>query len=50
MKKERVRISLDVSKELNEKLKKQAEAQDMTTNALIRLALEDYLKRAEVAE
>ena len=48
MQKERVRISLDVSKELNEKLRRQADRQDMTMNALIRIALEKYLK--EVAE
>ena len=48
MQKERVRISLDVSKELNEKLRKQVDKQDMTMNALIRIALEKYLK--EVAE
>ena len=35
-------------KELNEKLRKQADKQDMTMNALIRIALEKYLK--EVAE
>lgn len=46
MQKERVRISLDVSKELNEKLRKQADKQDMTMNALIRIALEKYLKEA----
>ena len=44
MQKERVRISLDVSKELNEKLRKQADKQDMTMNAIIRIALEKYLK------
>jgi len=48
MKKDHIRISLDLSKELNEKLRKQAENQDMTINALIRIALEKYLK--EVAE
>ena len=48
MKKDRIRINVDVSKELGEKLKKQAEKQDMTVNALIRIALEKYLK--EVAE
>ena len=48
MKKERVRINLDISKDLNEKLRKQADKQDMTMNALIRIALEKYLK--EVAE
>ena len=46
MQKERVRISLDVSKELNEKLRKQVDKQDMTMNALIRIALEKYLKEA----
>lgn len=50
MKKERIRINLDVSKELNEKLRLQADKQDMTMNALIRLALEYYLKKIEVAE
>ena len=48
MKKEHIRISVDVSKELNEKIRKQADKQDMTMNALIRIALEKYLK--EVAE
>ena len=48
MQKERIRISLDVSKDLNEKLRKQADKQDRTMNALIRIALEKYLK--EVAE
>ena len=48
MKKERVRINLDISKELNERLRRQADKQDMTMNALIRIALEKYLK--EVAE
>ena len=48
MKKERIRINLDISKELNEKLRKQADKQDMSMNALIRLALEKYLK--EVSE
>ena len=46
MKKERVRINLDISKELNEKLRTQADKQDMTMNALIRIALEKYLKEA----
>lgn len=48
MKKEHIRISVDLSKELNEKLRAQANKQDMTMNALIRLALEKYLK--EVSE
>ena len=46
MKKERIRINLDISKELNEKLRTQADKQDMTMNALIRIALEKYLKEA----
>lgn len=48
MKKNHIRVSLDLSKELNEELRKQANKQDMTMNALIRIALEKYLK--EVAE
>lgn len=48
MKKERIRINLDISKDLNEKLRKQADKQDMSMNALIRIALEKYLK--EVAK
>ena len=48
MKKNHIRVSLDLSKELNEKLRKQADKQDTTMNALIRIALEKYLK--EVAE
>lgn len=50
MKKEHIRISVDLSKELDEKVRKQADKQDMTINALIRLALEYYLKKIEVAE
>ena len=44
MKRERVRINLDVSKDLNERLRKVAEEKDMTMNAFIRLAIENYLK------
>lgn len=47
MKKERIRINLDISKELNEKLRKQADKQDMSMNALIRIALEKYLKEVD---
>lgn len=47
MKKERVRINLDISKDLNEKLRKQADKQDMSMNALIRIALEKYLKEVD---
>ena len=38
----------DEIKELNEKLRTQADKQDMTMNALIRIALEKYLK--EISE
>lgn len=44
MKKEHIRISIDISKDLNEKLRKQVDKQDMTMNALIRIALEKYLR------
>lgn len=44
MKKDHVRISIDVSKDLNERLRKAAEKKDMTMNAFIRLAIENYLK------
>lgn len=44
MKKDHVRISIDVSKDLNERLRKAAEEKDMTLNAFIRLAIENYLK------
>lgn len=44
MKKERVRINLDISKDLNEKLRQEADKRDMSMNALIRLALENYFK------
>ena len=45
MKKQRVRINLDVSKELNEALRAVADKKDMTLNALIRIAIEEYLKK-----
>lgn len=44
MKKDHVRISIDVSKDLNERLRKAAEEKDMTMNTFIRLAIENYLK------
>ena len=44
MKKERVRINLDISKELNEKIRQMANKKDMTINAFIRVALEYYLE------
>lgn len=48
MKKERVRVNFEASKELIEKAKTAAEEKDITLSYLIRLALEAYLK--EVAE
>lgn len=48
MKKNHVRVSVDLSVELNKKLRKQAEVQDMTLNALIRIALEKYLANTAV--
>lgn len=48
MKKERVRINLDVSPELAEKLKVEADKKDITLNATIRLILQKYFEvRAE---
>ena len=44
MKKERIRINLDISKELNEKIRQMANDKDMTINAFIRVALEYYLE------
>lgn len=44
MKKDHVRISVDLSKDLNEKLHKEADKRDITMNAFIRLAIENYLK------
>lgn len=42
MKKERIRINLDVSPELAEKLRAEADKKDITLNATIRLILQDY--------
>lgn len=47
MKKSRIRINLDVSKELGEKLKLQAELEDKTVNALLREIIYDYIKSKE---
>lgn len=44
MKKERVRVNFDASKELIDKAKLIAEEKDITLSLLIRLALEAYLK------
>jgi hypothetical protein len=48
MKKERVRVNFDASKELIDKAKLAAEERDITLSLLIRLALEAYLR--EIAE
>lgn len=48
MRKERIRINLDVSPELAKKLKSEANKKDITLNATIRLILQSYFE--EVAE
>lgn len=52
MKKNRIRINLDISPELAEMIKKEAEKQDIAVNALIRIALNSYLenKKKGIAE
>ena len=47
MKKDRVRISLDVSKELSDQIKKEADEKDMTVNAVIRHILAIYFYNKE---
>lgn len=44
MNKNRVRINLDVSSELAEKIKALAIENDISVNALIRLAIQYYIK------
>lgn len=44
MKKERIRINLDVSPELAKKLKAESDAKDITLNATIRLILQQYFE------
>lgn len=44
MKKDRVRISLDVSPELAEKLRAESDRKDITLNATIRLILQQYFE------
>lgn len=44
MKKERVRINLDVNKELAKLIKEEAERKDITQNAMIRLMLQRYFE------
>ena len=48
MKKDRVRISLDVSPELAEKLKTEADKKDVTLNATIRLILQQYFEEKAI--
>ena len=51
MKKNHVRISLDISPELAEKLKAESEQKDITLNAALRLILQAYFeKKIQVAE
>jgi predicted transcriptional regulator len=47
MKKERVRVNFDASKELIEKAKSVAENKDITLSMLIRQALEAYIVGGE---
>lgn len=44
MKKERIRINLDVSPELAKKLKEEAEKKDIALNTTIRLILQQYFE------
>ena len=44
MKKERIRINLDVSPELAEKLKAEAAKKDIALNAVIRLILQQHFE------
>ena len=44
MKKERIRINLDVSPELADKLKAESAKKDITLNAAIRLILQQYFE------
>ncbi len=46
MKKERIRINLDVSPELAGKLKAESNNKDITLNATIRLILQEYFERS----
>lgn len=48
MKKERIRINLDVSPELAAKLKTEADKKDITLNATIRLILQQYFEEKAV--
>ena len=50
MKKERIRISLDLSPELYAQLKMLSDDLDLTINGAIRIALQNYIKQQEKAE
>ena len=45
MKTDRIRVSLEITKELSIKLKEEAIKKDISINALIRLALIEYLNK-----
>lgn len=45
MKKEKVRINLDVTKEISDKLKIEADKKSLAVNALIRLILLEHLNK-----
>lgn len=45
MRTNRIRISLEITNELNTKLKEEAIKNDISINALIRLALIEYLNK-----
>lgn len=45
MKKERVRISLDLSPELYTQIKALSDTLDLTVNGTIRIALQEYIKQ-----
>lgn len=47
MKKERVRISLDISPELYAQVKTLSDNLDLTINGAIRIALQEYIKHWE---
>ena len=46
MKKKRIRINLDVSPELAEKIRVEADKKDIAVYAIIRLILQQYFKEA----
>jgi predicted DNA-binding protein len=45
MKKERVRLSLDISPDLYERLKDLSNQLDLTVTGTIRLAIQEYIKK-----